>query len=150
MKRVFVFNDCFQTKNLILRTVKGFGGVYIFQNKVNGKRYVGSSVDLRNRLYTYLGLSLKSSNIGRVVYNALLKYGLSSFSLTIIIIPDATRDAVLVLEQYVMDSLHTPRGRWTKPSPRGPEVIIIFFLLLDLQLELFEQVNIIVGLGNQW
>ena len=48
-------------------------------NKVNGNTYVGSSVDLRERLYVYYSL-LKLNKSNRIIDKALLKYGYSKFS----------------------------------------------------------------------
>ncbi|KAI8818852.1 hypothetical protein BJ741DRAFT_542528 [Chytriomyces cf. hyalinus JEL632] len=65
-------------------------GYYIFTNKENGNQYVGSSIDLRTRLQTYLHGSVSS------ICRALAKYGHSSFSLTIFYLNDA--DGILLME----------------------------------------------------
>jgi len=60
----------------------------MFQNSINGKKkYIGSAVDLSNRLSsyystTYMEDALKISNSN--IYRALLKNGHENFSLTII------------------------------------------------------------------
>jgi len=53
------------------------GGVYLWINRVNGKKYVGSSINLYNRVSGYLSLSKLHGVIGL----ALLKYSLDSFFL---------------------------------------------------------------------
>jgi len=103
--RVYFFENFFELKSLIIKTVKGFAGVYILQNKLNGKRYVGSSINLASRIRSYFYTGLGSANYGMVIYWALLKHGCDNFSLTVILLPSATKEAVLALEQYCIDSL---------------------------------------------
>lgn len=75
-------------------------GVYRWINKQNGNTYIGSSVNISVRMYTYYSLrSLAKSN--RPIDRALLKYGFSSFSLEILEYCD--KDNVLKREQYYMD-----------------------------------------------
>jgi len=77
-------------------------GVYRWVNKKNGKTYVGSSINLSVRFYTYYSLAyLAKSN--RPVDRALLKYGFSNFSLEIL--EYCETDLLLEREQYYMDYL---------------------------------------------
>jgi hypothetical protein len=77
-------------------------GVYRWVNNKNGNTYVGSSINLNVRLYTYFSLrSLAKSN--RPIDRALLKYGFSNFSLEII--EYCRREELLKREQYYMDNL---------------------------------------------
>ena len=77
-------------------------GVYIWVNNVNGNKYVGSSVSLSVRMYTYYSLrSLAKSN--RPIDRALLKYGFSKFSLYIL--EYCTSENVLEREQYYLDKI---------------------------------------------
>jgi group I intron endonuclease len=103
--KVLLFPNFFDLKSLIIKTVRGFAGVYILQNKLNGKRYVGSSINLASRLRSYFYTGLGSSNYGMVIYWALLKHGCDNFSLTVILLPNASKEAVLALEQYCIDTL---------------------------------------------
>jgi group I intron endonuclease len=100
MKRVLYFDDFFELKSLILKTVRGFAGVYILTNKFNGKKYVGSSIYLIARLRSYFYTVINSSNYGMVIYWALLKHGAENFSLTVILLPGAEKEAIVALEQY--------------------------------------------------
>lgn len=78
-------------------------GVYRWINKINGKSYVGSSINLSTRFYKYYSLaSLAKSN--RVIDRALLKYGFSNFSLEIL--EYCGVDLTLEREQYYMDILN--------------------------------------------
>ena len=66
-------------------------GVYIFTNKINGKRYVGSSLSLSSRLSDYY---LRKGKIygPRAIELALKKYGLENFKLEIYIFSDELKD----------------------------------------------------------
>lgn len=75
-------------------------GVYLWINNENGNKYVGSSVNLSVRMYTYYSLrSLAKSN--RPIDRALLKYGFSVFSFYIL--EYCTSENVLEREQYYLD-----------------------------------------------
>ena len=71
-------------------------GVYRWVNKVNGKSYVGSSVNLGIRFKDYYDFSHLSKN-NMTICKALLKYGYSNFSLEILEYCD--RDKVINREQ---------------------------------------------------
>jgi len=78
-------------------------GVYRWVNSVNGNTYVGSSINLSVRFYTYFSLgSLAKSN--RPIDRALLKYGFSNFSLEILEYCDE-KELLLKREQYYLDNL---------------------------------------------
>ena len=74
-------------KAKILKENKNKSGIYIWKNIINDKRYIGSAVDLSNRLSNYYSTAymedaLKRSNSH--IYRALLKNGHDNFSLTIL------------------------------------------------------------------
>jgi hypothetical protein len=78
-------------------------GVYRWTNKTNGKTYIGSSVNLTRRFYTYFSIgSLAKSN--RHIDRALLKYGFSNFSMEILEYCDE-KELLLKREQYYLDNL---------------------------------------------
>jgi hypothetical protein len=86
----------------ILADNRGKTGVYCWTNKINGNIYVGSSVNISVRMYTYYSLgSLVNSN--RLIDRAILKYGFSNFRLDILEYCD--KHNVLEREQYYMDLL---------------------------------------------
>ena len=74
-------------KEKIFLENKNKSGIYMWKNNLNNKRYIGSAVDLSNRLSFYYSAkamenSLKNSQ--SYIYNAILKYGYSNFSFTIL------------------------------------------------------------------
>ncbi len=75
------------------------GGIYFWINKVNGNYYVGSTINFYSRIMSYFYLTKAHGIIRR----ALQKYGFESFSLVLIFVPDASKDLVLYLEQYILD-----------------------------------------------
>ena len=56
----------------------------MWSNQLNGKKYIGSSVDLRRRLLEYYNVNRLSNETSMPISVALLKYGYSKFSLTIL------------------------------------------------------------------
>jgi len=75
------------SKAQILLENKNKSGIYMWKNNLNNKIYIGSGVDLSNRLsFYYSAKAIENSlkNRKSYIYNALLKYGYSNFSLTII------------------------------------------------------------------
>lgn len=60
-------------------------GVYRWFNKINGKCYLGSSINLSNRFYYYFNLKAMRLNLKiSLIARALLKYGYSNFQLEIL------------------------------------------------------------------
>jgi hypothetical protein len=83
-----VFFDADKDKLDILNYVKGKTGIYMWINKLNGKKYVGSSVNLRRRLLEYYNVNRLLNEKSMPINVALLKYGYHNFSLTILEICD--------------------------------------------------------------
>jgi hypothetical protein len=74
--------NVYTDKQKIIKYNKNKSGIYLFTNLINEKRYVGSAVDIKNRLKLYFSKkyikdSLKRSNSH--VYYAILKHGLKNF-----------------------------------------------------------------------
>jgi group I intron endonuclease len=55
----------------------------MWKNLINGKRYVGSSDNLKRRFSEYLNVNYLLRNTCMNIWKALLKHGYSNFSLTI-------------------------------------------------------------------
>lgn len=79
-----IFSDADQDKLDILKYIKGKSGIYMWTNKLNGKKYVGSSVDLRRRLLEYYNVNRLLNETSMPINIALLKYGYHNFSFTVL------------------------------------------------------------------
>lgn len=77
-------------------------GVYRWINNLNGNTYIGSSINLSVRFYTYYSLRYLSKS-NRPMERALLKYGFSNFSLEIL--EYCNSENLLKREQYYLDTL---------------------------------------------
>jgi len=97
-----LYTDPDQVREFLLAMAKeGFvGGVYLWINRLNGKTYVGSSVNMYSRIKGYLSLNKLHGIIGK----GLRKYGTNGFVILIILFPNATRPSVLALEQLILDN----------------------------------------------
>lgn len=84
----------------IFKENKGKSGIYIWENQINGNRYIGSSVHLTIRFKSYFNSNhlLKYTNM--TIYKALLKHGYSIFSLSL---EYCETDKCLEREQYYID-----------------------------------------------
>ena len=74
-------------KDTILFENKNKSGIYRWNNLITGKSYVGSSISLDKRFSIYYSLNSLKRNILKsksTIYNALLKYSFSNFSLEIL------------------------------------------------------------------
>jgi hypothetical protein len=91
-------------KAIILSDNKNKSGIYRFTNLINGKRYVGSALDLYNRLLFYyspakINYALQQGN--SYICSAIIKYGLQDFSLEIL--EYCEPDKLLIREKYYID-----------------------------------------------
>ncbi len=78
--KAIIYTNADVDKVKIFSDNRNKSGIYRWLNNNNGKSYIGSSVNLSVRLYTYYSIvSLVKSN--RVIDRALLRYGFSVFSL---------------------------------------------------------------------
>lgn len=85
---------------------KGKSGVYRFVNLVNGRTYVGSSVNLTRRFRDYLSVVWLNKELPRnksIIYRALLKYGYEKFRLDIL--EYCGKSECINREQFYMDTL---------------------------------------------
>ena len=105
-KPVAVYSNLLKQKELIFKDNKGKSGIYRWVNKVNGKTYIGSSVNLQLRLERYYRTSYIAFELIRgksLIYSAILKYGYINFQLEIL--EYCTPENVLSREQYYFDLL---------------------------------------------
>jgi hypothetical protein len=73
----------------------------MWTNKLNGKKYVGSSVALNRRLLEYYNANRLLNEKSMPINNALLKYGYSNFTLTILEICD--KDSLMSREKHFFE-----------------------------------------------
>ena len=99
-----VYKDAYYLKKAILMENKGKAGIYMWTNKITSDIYVGQSVDIRKRFMKYFSLSYINSRKELIISRALIKYGYSNFSVTIL---EYCKESDLdVKEQYYFDSLN--------------------------------------------
>lgn len=92
-------------KNDIIKENRKKSGVYMWTNILNGKNYIGSSVNLGIRFKDYFNKN-KIANIKKstsAIHKALIKYGYSNFKLTIIVFCEPER--ILETEQMYIDKI---------------------------------------------
>lgn len=102
---VIQYSNAGDLKLNIIQQTRGKSGVYRWKILINGKSYVGSSVNLSRRLKSYFNDNyLKLSSAKTMLINkALLKYGYPKFKLEIL--EFCGKLDVLVREQYYINIL---------------------------------------------
>nr|ATI20190.1 ribosomal protein S3 [Juglanconis oblonga] len=81
------YSNVIENKRIILKENKGKAGVYRWVNNLNGKSYIGSSINLSVRLHNYFNIRYlnKELKIGNsIIYRTLLKNRHKNFSLEIL------------------------------------------------------------------
>ena len=114
---LMVFSNADKDKLAILNYIKGKAGIYMWTNKLNGKKYVGSSVDLRRRLLEYYNVNRLLNEKSMPIYLSLLKYGYQDFSLTILEFCDI--DSLVSREKHYFD-VYSPEYNILK-TPGSPD-----------------------------
>lgn len=96
-------SDPFNNRSKISEVAKGAKGVYIFEVRESKDIYVGSSINLYNRVCSYFMPSILAKSDRRVLryFN---KYGFKEVILTLLILkPSATWNQIIELEQKYID-----------------------------------------------
>lgn len=100
---IIIYIDLDNNKKSIIKNNKGKAGVYRWINKITGKSYIGSSINLGNRLRDYFNYSflILPKNKNMLIFKSLLKYGYCNFELEILeyCLKEKTRER----EQYYLD-----------------------------------------------
>lgn len=78
-------------------------GVYMFVCKGNGRRYIGSSVDVRNRAKDHLRALEKREHHCRRFQACYNKFGIKAFAWRLL--EKVERDKLIIREQYWIDRL---------------------------------------------
>ncbi len=98
-----IYKNADKDKPQIFKENKEKAGVYRWVNLINGKTYVGSSVNLGRRFRVYLNLRYFIKR-NRILYKAFFKYGYSNFRLEILEYCD--QEKTVSREQYYLDLLN--------------------------------------------
>ena len=106
-----VYNNAEEYKNLILADNKNKAGIYVWTHIESSKKYIGSSVNLSRRLSYYFSENIHKYKTSKI-YNALLSYGFSAFSLTILeyidianLPKDEAKKLIIEREQHYIDNI---------------------------------------------
>lgn len=100
-KQIYL-NPILQRKE-INENLKNKSGIYCWINKINGKSYIGSAINLNNRINDYYQNSYYRDKKNMLIVRAILKYGLDNFAL--IILDIVKKNEVLIQEQYWLDDI---------------------------------------------
>ena len=87
-------------------------GIYQIINIVNGKRYVGSAVDIEKRFKDHLFLLNKNNHHSRYFQNAWNKYGNSAFVFVVLEETRKEKEVLLEKEQYWLDFYRSYDGKY--------------------------------------
>ena len=119
IKPVKIYKNADLNKLLILKESKGKCGIYRWTNISTGKSYIGSSVDLERRFRCYFNIYFLESGIKirkSLIYNSLLKYGYSNFTLEVL--EYCTPSKAIAREQFYLDLFKPKYNILTKAGSR--------------------------------
>jgi len=150
-----------------------YAGIYCIQNKINNKRYIGSSVNIEKRWKNHRKNLLERKHHSPALQNAWNKYGEKNFIFLALEQVNDLND-LLIREQYYFD-LHKPHirgynicptagsclGRPTKPSTinkleilnRGenhPKSKLTIDDVVDIREKYFQKIKNLRELGEQY
>jgi len=98
------YEDIYLMKKDILIENERKSGIYMLTNKLTNDIYIGQSLDISKRFKNYFNISYIKSKYTFIISRALIKYGYSKFSLTILEYCD--KSDLLKREQYYFDKLN--------------------------------------------
>ena len=102
-KNMIVYIDMESSKKNILQENKGKPGIYMITNKKTKDFYIGQSKNLYNRFLNYFNPAYLKRSPNSIIGRAIIKYGYSNFSLTILEYCDKAN--LTTREQYYLDTL---------------------------------------------
>jgi len=92
---------------------RGLSGVYKISNVINGKFYIGSSVDIDMRYGTHMGRDARKFKDTHDFYREIIEYGKDNFKLEVLKFCD--KEDLLEWEQYYYDELN-PQYNKVRPA----------------------------------
>lgn len=81
---VKVYENAFDMRMEILKENQNKSGIYMWTNKLTNDIYIGQSVNISKRFKNYFNLSYLKTKDSLRISRALIKYGFSNFSVTIL------------------------------------------------------------------
>lgn len=84
-------------------------GIYLIQNEINGKMYIGQAIDIGLRWSTHLSLLQSGKHPSRYLQEAVNKYGIENFTFTVLC--ECEENKLNELEQYYIFCLETTDPR---------------------------------------
>ena len=91
----------YEPREISLDDLKDRCGVYQIRNRVNGKVYIGSSINLKGRLKDHLGYLKRNKHDNPKLQHSFNKYGIDNFVFEII--EFCEREDRFNVEQYWID-----------------------------------------------
>lgn len=82
-------------------------GIYCFENKIDGKKYIGKSIDLRKRILDHINSLRRNKDDCTYLQNAWNKYGEENFD--VFIVEECNSENLLEYEKYYISELSTKR-----------------------------------------
>jgi len=104
INRLKVYGDAYDMRKDILKENRGKSGIYMLTNKLTNDMYIGQSADISKRFKNYFNLSYIKSKNSFIISRALIKYGYSNFSVTILEYSD--KSELIIKEQYYLNKLN--------------------------------------------
>lgn len=101
------YSNADKNKSIIYKENKNISGIYRWNNLITGDSYVGSALNLTNRLSKYFSPIFLKRNILKSksrINNSLLKYGYNNFSIDIL--EYCEPNVLIKREQYYLDTLN--------------------------------------------
>jgi GIY-YIG catalytic domain/NUMOD1 domain len=99
----FIIMDPYNNREKIKKVSKNMKGIYIFEILKHKYVYVGSSINLYNRVCSYFMLSILA-NADRRVLRYFRKYGFKNVKLILYVLSfESSREQVIEVEQYFID-----------------------------------------------
>jgi group I intron endonuclease len=101
---ILTYNDVENNKYNIYKENRNKSGIYRWVNKINNKSYIGSAVNLSQRLKIYYSLNALKRIVAKEsshIYNGILKYGYNNYKLEILEYCD--KEFLINREQYYID-----------------------------------------------
>jgi len=80
-------------------------GIYQIENTIDGKRYIGSTIDLERRFIEHVDSLQKENHANRYLQRAWLKYGENSFKFSILLY--CSKENLLFYEQRALDVINS-------------------------------------------